>query len=587
MTALHFHIDATRAATRTAQVSLEFSRQVLLLEDEAEVAVELFLATWTPGSYLVREYSRHLGRVLAFDADSGESVPCVKTSKNRFELLLPPGLDRVRVTYPVYAHELTVRTADFTDTHAYWNNACMLLWPVGRDELSCTLRASLPDGWDAACSLEVVEQRAGEITWQATDLDEVLDSPCLLGRLQRIDFEVLGIAHTAVLDGLDGIEPPTSLAADLTAIVEAAAEVFDGSLPYDDYLFLCLFTDEGYGGLEHRSSCTLLSRRTVFCNPEDYRQFLALCAHELFHAWNVKRLRPADLWRYDYERENYTDFLWLAEGWTAYYDDLLCVRAGHRTAEQYLQQVATKNIERVLGGAGREKLSLGESSFDAWIRLYRPDENTRNSSQNYYVNGAIAAMCLDLTIRRDTDGEKTLDDVLRALWSKTFCEGRGYDLPDVSEAIVEIAGKAAGELMLLMAYGPLRPPLEEVLQSVGVTMQVEEPGRGHLGVTFTAGSTRLASVSDGMPAARDGLHPGDELLALDGLRVTTDSWREVFRAIAQPGSPLDVLVARRGVIKTVRVTPEPGKSTVKLRIDPQADAACQRRRQAWLGGQDS
>lgn len=576
MTALHFQIDAAAPASRLASVTLELPREAFGPEGE------LFLATWTPGSYLLREYSRQLSRVTAADADSGIELPCAKTAKNRFAVQVRDDTRRIRVAYRVYAHELTVRTADFTDDHAYWNNACMLLWPVGRRELPCTLQVAMPVGWDAASSLEVVDRQAGEITWRASDLDEAIDSPCLLGRFDRVEFTAAGVPHVAVLDGLDGLEPSASFAADLTAIIEAAAEVFGGALPYSNYQFLCLFTDDGYGGLEHRSSCTLLSKRTVFTGAKAYREFLALCAHELFHVWNVKRLRPVELWECDYERENYTQFLWLAEGWTAYYDDLLCLRAGRCTDKQYLEQVVTKNIERVLGGAGRHKLSLAESSHDAWIRLYRPDENTRNSSQNYYVNGAVAAMCLDLTIRRDSAGAACLDTVLQELWKQTFAEGRGYAMEDVVAAIRSVGGDAAVELVQTLVHGPLDPPLRELLADFGITFAIDRLDRPYLGVAFKPDSTRIASVQDGTAAADGGLHPDDEIVALRGLRVTSDNWREVFDAVAHIDEPIALLIARRGVIKTMQVTPRGNPTSVVLAVDPKAEAQAVKLRTGWL-----
>ncbi|MDP3208675.1 MAG: hypothetical protein Q8M65_05965, partial [Rhodoglobus sp.] len=385
-----------------------------------ERALLLFLPVWTPGSYMVREYSRHLGAVEATDAASGAPVPVAKVSKNRFALTVAKKTQQVRVSYRVYAHELSVRTADVTGEHAFWNHSCLLLWPVDRPQLPATLDIVFPKGWRLACALpiEVVapdpspplaSDPAAPQTCRlrAHDMEHAFDSPCLLGDLQQRSWTSLGVRHTVAMDGLAAIEPPASIAEDLARIVEAAAAVFTGPLPYPEYTFLCLFAADGHGGLEHRDSTTLLMGRTALGSDKGYREFLGLAAHELFHAWNVKRLRPAEFWTYDYERENYTPFLWLIEGWTAYYDDLLCLRAGLMSRNDYLE-IVSKNINSTLQAPGRLRLSLAESSFDAWIRLYRPDENTRNSSQNYYVNGSVAAMALDLTIRRESSGNRSL-----------------------------------------------------------------------------------------------------------------------------------------------------------------------------------
>lgn len=586
MTALDFQIDVSDPAGCRLHVALEFDRASAARPGSGGNAVELFLPAWTPGSYLIREYARHLSRVAACDAATGEQLACAKTAKNRWRIGCGPATARLRVTYSVYAHELTVRTADVTAEHAYWNNACVLLWPVGRPELDCRLQVTPPAGWDGVSGLPSAPAPAGSLAWTAPDLDHAIDGPCLLGSFDRIEFTVLGVAHVVALDGLAGVAPPATLADDLGEIVEAAAEVFGGSLPYDDYVFLCLFADEGYGGLEHRNSCTLLTRRTALADDDGYREFLALCAHELFHVWNVKRMRPRELEEFDYERENYTPMLWLAEGWTAYYDDLLCLRAGRFTAEQYLA-VAAKNIRRVMANPGRHRMSLAESSFDAWIRLYRPDENTRNSSQNYYVNGAVAAMCLDLTIRRDTAGSRSLDDVMRELWASTYELGRGYTLADVLGAVEKVAGRKATELLETMTQHELEPPLVELFSECGLTCRLDKGKEPQLGIAFAAGATKIASVTDGSPAAEAGLHPGDEILALEGLRVTEAGFAGVFRAVARAGEPLDVLLARRGVVQTLRVVPAPTTASVALEVDRDAAPERAELRAGWLRSRGS
>ncbi|MCA8951349.1 MAG: M61 family metallopeptidase [Planctomycetes bacterium] len=583
MPALDFDLDARQTADCRLRLTVEFDRSIAAGESH----VEFFLPAWTPGSYLIREYARHVDRVAAVDAGTGSPLRCDKVRKNRWRIELPTEVARIRLAWSVYAHELTVRTADATAAHAYWNHACVLLWPVDRPELDASLEVRMPDGWRGDSALpSIAPTRGGDAAWAIADLDHAIDSPCLLGRAARLEFTALGIPHTVLLDGLDGIAPAPGFAADLTAILEAAAEVFDGALPYERYTFFCLFADEGYGGLEHQSSCTLLAKRTAFAKPASYREFLALCAHELFHAWNVKRLRPRELWSFDYENENYTRMLWLAEGWTAYYDDLLCLRAGRFTAEQYLEVVA-KNVRRVLGNPGRLRLSLSDSSFDAWIRLYRPDENTRNSSQNYYVNGAVAAMCLDLTIRRHSDGRHCLDDVLRELWATTFEQGRGYELEDVLGAIERVADRAARELFAAMTQGTFEPPVAELLTAFGITCRIDTGKEPQLGVMFAADSMRLASVTADSPAAAAGLQPGDELVAVQGLRTTSALWQDVFRAVAKNDEPLELLVARRGVMLTLTARPLPSAPEVELAIERDADGERAALRAGWLRRRES
>ena len=587
---LSFRIDATRTEQRHLEIHLTLPTEALA---SATGQIELFLPTWTPGSYLLREYAQHLSQPAARDADSDRPLACEKVTKNRFVVHVD-GADRIEVCYRVYAHDLTVRTADVDAHHAYWNHACLLLWPVDARELAAEITVRYPSRWTLACSLagatdrehaERTEANAAtdetSVTLRAGDLDEALDAPVLIGDLQLRTFEIDEVPHAIALDGLAGIEPPATLVDDLSRIVRTAHAVFGGELPYSHYTFLSLFAGEGYGGLEHRESSTLLMSRTAWLGDSGYREFLALAAHELFHAWNVKRMRPVEFWQYDYERENYTRLLWLIEGWTSYYDDLIVARAGLMKPTEYLAAMA-KNIQAMLAAPGRLQSSLEESSFDAWIRLYRPNENTRNSSQNYYGNGAIAAMCLDFAVRRASDGARSLDDVARALYRSTFDEQRGYAMTDVERAVVETAGEAQADLLRELVTGAFEPDLEAVLATAGVNMQRRDAERPWLGVVFRAGSTVLASVHELGPAFAAGLAPGDELLGVADLRVTAESWQSIWKAVARIDRAVEVLVARRGVLRRISVRPTAGLGTIALTIADDATEAQRTFRRDWL-----
>ena len=556
----------------------------------AAEGLELFLPTWTPGSYLIREFARHLTRVEATDLRTGETLECRKVRKNRFRVDGRSAGAVVRLCYRVYAHELSVRTADVTDAHAFWNNACVLLWPVNAPQLPAQITVEFPEAWELACALPTRASPTGgegptngrrRVTMIASDMEHAYDSPCLVGRFERRSWLVDGVLHEVVLDGLAGVVPPANLVGDLQRIVQAAAAVFDGPLPYSRYLFLCLFTADGHGGLEHGSSTTLLMSRTALRSDTGYREFLALAAHELFHAWNVKRMRPVEFWQYDYENENYTSFLWLLEGWTAYYDDLLCLRAGLMSRSDYLAIVA-KSIQSVLTGPGRLRSSLSESSFDAWIRLYRPDENTRNSSQNYYVNGSVAAMCLDLMVRSSTNGQRSLDDVLRRLYRETFLAGRGFTHADVRSAITaETNTTIAGEALALV-LGSLTPDLTSLLGAVGIRIVLRDVERPYLGLQFEAGSTIVASVTSDAPAHAAGMQPGDEILAIGDLRADSTRWQDVFTAVARAGEPLAISVAGRGAILRVQAPPARSPGTVNLEIVEDVAPSTALLRERWL-----
>lgn len=587
---LDYRIDASRTARRELGVSLEMDvPRTARAGPGDQCKLVLFLPTWTPGSYLVREFSRHLGRVRCTDVSSGEELACRKVAKNRFECAVDPTTQRMRITYDVYAHELSVRTADATNDHAYWNHACVLLWPLGETDLVARLHVVHPADWRVACSLQqtspepAVPSRLRTTTLIADGLDAAMDAPCLVGRFERLDWTVDGVPHAIVLDGMAGVRPRASLVDDLTAIVRSANAVFGGRLPYDSYLFLCLFAAEGHGGLEHGESTTLLAARTCFASDKAYREFLGLAAHELFHAWNVKRMRPVEFWRYDYEQENYTELLWLIEGWTAYFDDLLCVRAGVMSREDYLATLA-KSANTMLASPGRTRASLRESSFDAWIRLYRPDENTRNSSQNYYVNGSIAALILDVAVRDATDGERSLDDVIGELYRRTYGENRGYAAADVDAVLRSLVGPAMPALLDNLVGRELDPDFKATLACVGVRVTVRDADRPYLGVTFESGSTKVATVNLGSPADIGGVSPGDELIAVEGLRVDAVRWGEVLDAVAKVDQPLRVLLATRGVVAERTVVPGRNSGTLSFEVDENASERQKRLRENWLPG---
>ncbi len=602
---IRFTLDVEpQAVARRLQVRLEVGWPD---SEPPEGFLDLFSPVWTPGSYLVREYARHFSRFEAADS-AGKSLAWTKTRKNRYRIQVPPGTEGINICYTVYTHELSVRTAHVSGDHAMWNGACLLLWPLDQgskqpQDRTAEIRVKLPRGWQLHSQLPArSDTETGDIVLHAASLDELVDSPCLAGNLITRQFDALGVPHSLVLDGLCGVEPPDSLANDTRNVVEAAARVFspdatEPALPYDRYLFLCMFADRGRGGLEHRSSSLLLAPRTTFGARKSYQDFMGLIAHEHFHVWNAKRMRPADLWQYDYENENYTQLLWVAEGFTAYYDDHLCLRAGVLMSSEYLKIIAD-HIAAMRRSPGRLDQPLADASFDAWIRLYRPDENTRNVTQSYYGNGALVAMLLDLKIRELTRGAHSLDDAMRTLYRSTYLEERGFAESDVVACLSQAAGHDLSEMVHRMVHGPLDPDFEAAFAPFGLEL-VEKADGDHpnpnddrentwasgcyLGLQFVSASATVASIILGSPADLAGLAPGDELLALNGLRVNLTNWSEVFGTVARRDEPLTVLVSRRGHVQEIQVLPEsqpPGEVEIRPCQDstPQQDGL----RQGWL-----
>lgn len=585
MTHLHYMLDARGGREHRFSLALELDVHPQFGD------LELYLPVWTPGSYLVREYQRHIGDVRATDVASGQPMAWGKSAKNRFRFRVAPTTRRVRVEYSVFAHELTVRTADLTEEHAFWNGACLFLWPVHEREAGATIDVILPDGWEAWSWLpQSPESHDGErLRFSVSGLDQLTDCPVLAAPDARVfEFEAMGRPHRFVFEGLAGAEPADDLVADTRAVILEAAKVFAvQALPYDRYDFLTLVTDKGQGGLEHADGSVLLASRTALATKRGYRDFMGLVAHEYFHVFNVKRMRPADLWRIDYEVENHTRLLWVAEGFTAYYDDLLCCRAGVLSVPSYLQVIAD-NIADAHRTPGRLVHSLADSSFDAWIKLYRPDEDTRNSSQSYYVNGSMAALCLDLEIRARTAGTHGLDDAMAALWRQTYERGRGYTHADVVAALSEAADADLEPTVNALVHGPFDPDFAAVLQPLGLSLLPVSPAgerRVHFGLQLQMGSTVVASVQRGGPAARDGVAAGDEILALDGLRTTGSTFDEVLRVVGRPGRSLPVLLARRGRVFERQVTPEriDGRAGYRIEVATDSTRKQDEMRKKWLG----
>ncbi|MBK8980481.1 MAG: M61 family metallopeptidase [Planctomycetes bacterium] len=516
--------------------------------------VELSMATWTPGSYLIREYSRHVAGVET-PLGRGDGA-WRRTAKNRWSIRCGPTRPDGEwwVRYRVYARDLSVRTSFATHDWVFWNHACLLLWPSAVPQCAASIRVELPDGWRLAAGGRVLSR--GTDGWASFDVDSrahAVDTPCLAAAWREWSYVQQGIDHRLLAVGLGDFDPPARFVDDLAACTTAAAEVFGGELPMRQYAFLALFGQSGRGGLEHSDSSVLQAPRNTFRNRADYEDFLGLVAHEYLHVWNVKRMRPAELWDHDLENETPTTLLWVAEGFTAYYDDLCCRRAGLISARRYLE-LLVRNIRSLRDNPGRFEQSLADSSYDAWIRLYRPDENTRNVTQNYYNNGAIAAFVLDATIRRISGGARTLDDACRRLYGCSYGQGRGYTETDVVASLSWAAGQDLAPVVKALVHGAFDPELDVALELFGLRLaEATESAVPSLGAELRKDSTELSSVRRDGAADRAGLRAGDELIAIGRHRARPDDWQALWAELAVAGERIELLVAREGLLHEVQV----------------------------------
>ncbi len=547
--------------------------------------LDLRMAVWTPGSYLVRDYSRHVQDLSAED-EAGRPLPVTKTDKATWRI---GGSARdVVVKYRVYAWEQTVRTNHVDATHAFLNGAPTYLWMEERRGEPFEVSVTPPPGWRFTTALT-----GGPERFEARDLDELIDSPLLGVPGAPIDFEAAGRpTRYAVWGRTDpGAATVEQLVADTKTIIDSYAALF-GGVPYDRYAFLLLLAPDAYGGLEHRRSAALLSSPFHFATRKKYEELLELVSHEYFHLWNIKRIRPKQLGPFDYTRENYTRALWVAEGLTSYYDRYTLRRAKLQSVKRYLDKLC-EEWGRYLMIPGRFKQSLEESSFDSWIKLYRPDENSVNSTVSYYLKGGLVTLCLDLEIRKRTGGAKSTDDVLRHLWTTYGTAERGFDDTQVQRDFETACDLDLSDSFSRYVRGREDPALAEWLAAFGLELRVkpeksdgeERKNPGWLGVNTKTDGGRLlvANTLTGSPAEQAGLYAGDELIAIDGWRIDEKSFGERLGP-RHPGDQLRLAFFRTSELREIQVTlaPKP-KDSFEIVPSPTADDTAKSLCQSWLG----
>jgi len=550
--------------------------------------VELMMAVWTPGSYQIREYARHVETVTA-TGQGGRALPIEKSDKNRWRITTG-GAPAVTVKYRVYAREMSVRTNWVEADFAMINGAPTFLTLVGGAQRPHEIVIEPARGWRASITA-LAPLPGGSHRYRAVDYDELVDSPILIGNPTVYEFTVDDKKHYLANIGEAGVFDGAKAAKDVEAIVREQRR-FWGSLPYDRYLVMNVLTavpgQIPGGGLEHKNSTLLITGRWATRTRQSYLAWLELASHEIFHAWNGKRLRPVELGPFDYENENFTRSLWMVEGVTDYYGELLVHRAGLSTQVEYLDALANK-IEEVQTTPGRTVQSAELASHDAWIKYYRPDENSPNASVSYYSKGAVLAFVLDARIRKATSGAKSLDDVMRAAAQK-FSGSRGYT-PDEFRAVAEqVAGVSLASFWDSAVEGTAELEYSESLDLLGLRFRPvaaprpDQPARAWLGATTRndAGRLVVSQVRRDGPAAAAGVNVDDEIIAIDDFRVRADQLTQRLDQY-KPGDKVRLLVARRDQLITHELVlgSEPARQW-RLEPDPAATETSQRQRDRWL-----
>ncbi len=508
--------------------------------------LDVSMPVWTPGSYLVREYAKQVQDFVAV-SDKGRKLVTTKTSKNNWQIRTSDS-SKIFINYRVFANELTVRTNHLDATHGYFNPAALCLYIPGFEDCPIEIKIITPDPqWQITTPLPEISPQ----TFLAADLDTLIDSPFEIGTQQIYDFTVLDKPHQLVVWGEGNLEPFQAIE-DIKKIIEVEARIF-GGLPYEKYIFLLHLSPAGGGGLEHKNCCSLLYPRFNFQGTEKNNRFMQLVAHEFFHLWNVKRIRPAALEKFDYERENYTPSLWFSEGTTSYYDLVIPRRAGIYDEQEFLAELS-KEITRFLTTPGRLVQPLSESSFDAWIKLYRPDANSSNAQMSYYLKGEMVTLLLDLLIRTRTHGAKSFDDVLVAMWEQFGKSEMGFTELQLKQIIESIADRDLTEFYDRYIHGIDELPFNDYLIPFGIELQPIEASTPYLGINVKTehGKEAIKTVAANSPAQLAGIDPGDELLAIDGFKISADRLADRLKSY-QPGREISVTVFHADRLMTVPI----------------------------------
>ncbi|PYS67810.1 MAG: peptidase M61 [Acidobacteria bacterium] len=591
-----FTVGMSRPHTHMFEVDVKIKRAA---DSNAPAAESLVMPVWTPGSYLVREFERNVQDFAAKDA-AGQPLNWEKINKNTWRISTN-GAKEWHATYRVYANELSVRTSELNSGHAFWNSANLLMYLDGYLQNPSTIQVLAPDVWKVATGLPLAP--GPKNTFAAENFDVLYDSPFEVSAFKTIVFNVKGIPHRIVIDG-EGNYDPERVRRDVQKIVEAEVEIMGGEIPYKDYTFILHLRSNAGGGLEHRNSTALGYPRFGFRiatgdrntsaapNPtqqqveRDYRSFLGLVSHEFFHLWNVKRIRPDVLGPFDYSKENYTKLLWVAEGITDYYADVALRRANLISEREFLTATA-RSLQSLQNTPGRLGQSIEESSFDSWIKYYRQDENSINSQVSYYDKGGIVGMLLDLEIRKRSNGTKSLADVMRYL-----LKDRNYTPADFQKACELMAGSSLEDLFAKYVRGKEELDYNAALGAAGLKLETTTIGEGgkpiervYFGADTVWENDRLIvrRVYAGSPAYDQGLNTGDQIVALNNMRVTREFF-EARMAEKKPGDLINLTIFRFDDLSTLLIKlGGRTEGTYRIVTLPTQTEAQTRVYKSWLG----
>ncbi|MCI4327368.1 MAG: PDZ domain-containing protein [Thermoplasmata archaeon] len=579
--ALHYEIRASNPSDHRADV-------VLTIRGAGASPLELVVPSWIPGSYWIQDRVRNLSGVRANPSGGADPLPVRRLAKDRWRVE-PGGHDSIEVHYSVYGNELRTALLDVTPEHLFVAAGFLFPYVEGRRDEPHDVAVVVPAEWSVRAELPEVGRHPP--TFRAADYDELVDSPIDAGRPDAYTIHPAGIPHHIVFCGAGGNYEPHRVQDDVGKIVEATIRMF-GESPVPSFTMFYHLTDRPSNGLEHARSFACALPPTSFRPESRYRDFLHLTSHEYLHLYNVKRIRPKAFDRFDYTRETYTRLLWAMEGTTDYLSYLILLRAGRIGVPRYLTHVAEK-IHLYRSGAGRLHQSLEQASLVAWVDFYRRFEESPNRSISYYLKGDLVSLCLDLELRSATAGEHSVETAWREIWRSHGRSRIGLEEDELPTLLTRATGVDVGPFFDAYIRGTTEVDFERYLGLAGLELTSKSMPRkpdddaepGYLGVeTETAGGlARLTVVRDGGPGRRAGLSPGDEVVAIDGGKVTYDQFPKALER-SPPGTRVEIAVFRRGRLTTVPVVlgVAPPK---ELLIGPvrETNANARKVHESWLG----
>ncbi len=555
---IKYTIDASRPETNTYSVDLEMKFDV------TRDSIILKMATWTPGSYLIREFSKHVNRYGAFD-QKNNSLKSKKLNKNTW--IIYPGKSKlIHFKYEVYAHELSVRTTFLDSDLGLINGASLFIYPENSLTQSSEISILKPNEWKISTTLQSKNEKSD--IFISSNFDELFDSPILLGTHDEFTFEAAGVTHRVAVT-LPTFYDEERIKKDLKKITESQTSIFNEN-PNSEYLFLVITRKGGGGGLEHMNSTTLVIDRFSMAGESGYQRFLSLAAHEYFHLWNVKRIRPIELGPFNYETENFTDLLWMMEGFTSYFGAKTLYRCGFSTKEAFLSRLIN-SIESESQRPGNKVQSLAESSLDAWIKFYRDDENDYNSTSSYYSHGLLLGYILDLKIINDTKGEKSLDDLMKTMYLNYYKnKNRGFTTNELLTEINALTSVDYTEFFNRYIYGTEELPYQDILENFGFEVS-KDASTTEWGFQFRNINNRdiVVRVIDESVVRKAGLNVGDEIIAIEDFAFTRQKL-EFFSNYYPSDHQIRMLIQRDDLIKTLIISIPENKSdnlSVKLKND--------------------